>query len=204
VPTRWPFSSYNLRYGLELLPAFAVFVPLALWFLAKRIALLISSHAAVEKASVWTGATALAVILLLAADCYVTMWRDGPACYREAAINSRTRIALETQLARVLRELPPQSTLLMYLGDHVGALEQAGFPLRRVINEGNHRVWKQPTDPQGLWERALADPPTYVDYVVAFDGDRVWQAVVGDRLKEVIEIHTTGQPRAIIYQARAR
>jgi len=34
-----------------------------------------------------------------------------------------------------------------------GALEQAGIPLRRTINEGNHRVWKYPLDPDGLWER---------------------------------------------------
>ena len=33
VPTWWPFSNYNLRYGLQLLPAFAVFVPLAIAFI---------------------------------------------------------------------------------------------------------------------------------------------------------------------------
>ena len=42
----------------------------------------------------------------------------------------------------------------MYLGNHVGALQQAGIPLRRVINEGNHRTWKQPADQDGLWERS--------------------------------------------------
>lgn len=200
VPTRVPFSSYNLRYGLELLPAFAVFVPLALWFAGKMIAGWISS----PPANIWVGATVLAAVLLLAADCYVVMWHDAPACYREAAINSRTRIALETQVARALQELPTQSTLLMYLGDHVGALEQAGIALRRVINEGNHRMWKQPNDPQGLWERALADPRAYADYVVAFEGDRVWQAVADDHLTELVEIHAVGQPRAVIFQARVR
>ena len=30
MPVWWPFSYYNVRYGLELLPAFAVFVALAL------------------------------------------------------------------------------------------------------------------------------------------------------------------------------
>ena len=62
----------------------------------------------------------------------------------------------------------------MYLGEHVGALEQAGIPLRRTINEGNHRVWKRPFDPEGLWERALADPAAYADYVIGFEGDPVW------------------------------
>ena len=35
VPTWWPFSMYNVRYGLELLPAFAIFVPLAISFLVR-------------------------------------------------------------------------------------------------------------------------------------------------------------------------
>ena len=38
VPTWWPFSKYNLRYGLQLLPAFAVFVPLAIAFIVRSAA----------------------------------------------------------------------------------------------------------------------------------------------------------------------
>ena len=64
----------------------------------------------------------------------------------------------------------------MFLGEHVGALEQAGIPLQRVINEGNHRMWKRPTDPDGLWERALANPAGYADYAMGFEGDEVWKA----------------------------
>ena len=89
----------------------------------------------------------------------------------------------------------------MYLGDHVGAVQQAGIPLRRVINEGNHRTWKQ-HDPEGLWEHALADPARYADYVVAFEGDSVWKAVQSRHLPALVEIHTTGQERAILYRAR--
>ena len=63
----------------------------------------------------------------------------------------------------------------MDLGEHVGVMEQAGIPLRQVVNNENHRPWKRPTDPEGLWERALADPPRYVDFVIAFDGDAVDQ-----------------------------
>jgi hypothetical protein len=90
----------------------------------------------------------------------------------------------------------------MYLGDHVGAVQQAGIPLKQTINEGNHRVWKRPVDPDGLWERALADPARQADYVLAFDGDPVWQAVQGKNLKALVEIHVTGQARAILYRAR--
>jgi hypothetical protein len=90
----------------------------------------------------------------------------------------------------------------MYLGDQVGALERAGIPLKRTINEGNHRVWKQPRDPDGLWERALAHPAQYADYVVALDGDPVWQAVHDLHLPALVELHVTGQPRATLYRAR--
>jgi hypothetical protein len=92
----------------------------------------------------------------------------------------------------------------MYLGQHVGALEQAGIPLKRAINEGNHRVWKQPVDPEGLWERALADPVQYADYAIGFEGDPVWAAATDRRLPALVEIHTTGQPRAAIFQARTQ
>ena len=100
------------------------------------------------------------------------------------------------------KALPPDATLLMYLGEHVGAVQQAGIPLKRVINEGNHRVWKQPFDPDGLWERALANPAEFADYVVAFEGDTVWQAVQGRQLQELVEVKVTEQPRAVLYRAR--
>jgi hypothetical protein len=74
--------------------------------------------------------------------------------------------------------------------------------LRRVINEGNHRTWKQPADPEGLWEHALADPPQYADYVVGFEGDPVWKAAKNHQLPALVEIHTTGQPAAVIFRGR--
>jgi hypothetical protein len=69
-----------------------------------------------------------------------------------------------------------------------------------VINEGNHRTWKRPSDPEGLWERALANPGKFADYVVTFEGDPVWQAMQSVHLKELVEIKVTGQPRAVLYR----
>jgi hypothetical protein len=112
----------------------------------------------------------------------------------------RTRNQLEIQLSNWLQKLPPDATLLMYVGDHVGAVQRAGIPLSHTINEGNHRVWKQPSDPDGLWERALADPKQYADYILAFEGDPVWQAVHDLGLRELVEVHVTGQARAVLYR----
>jgi hypothetical protein len=89
----------------------------------------------------------------------------------------------------------------MDISEHVGVMEQAGIPLRQVVNNENHRPWKRPSDPEGLWERALADPPRYVDVVIAFDGDAVDQQVNYADLTELMELHATGQPRARIFVA---
>jgi hypothetical protein len=189
VPVWWPFSYYNVRYGIELLPAFAAFVALATYFAA--------GFARNTFIKVAIGVA----IAALVAGSYVSVWRAKPACYTEASINSRTRIALENQLAARVKELPPGSTLLMYLGDHVGALQQAGIPLRRVISEGNHRTWKQPADPQGMWEQALANPAEYADFVITVDGDPVAVAMQGRGLSPVAEVHVAGQPQAAIYRS---
>ncbi len=63
-------------------------------------------------------------------------------------------------------------------------------------------MWKQPADQDGLWERALANPAQYAEYVLAFEGDPVWQAVQGTHLRELIELHVTGQARAVLYKTR--
>ncbi len=191
VPAWWPFTHYNLRYGLQLLPAFAAALAILIYFALRQ-----------ESWPRRLRLAAAASILGFAAISYASIWRAGPICLQEAEINARSRHQLEAQLSKWLRELPPNSMLLMYLGDHVGALEQAGIPLRRVINEGNHRVWKQPEDPEGLWERTLANPAEYSDFVVAFEGDPVWQRVQSRKLQELVEIHVTGQARAIVYRAR--
>jgi hypothetical protein len=203
VPTWWPFSQYNLRYGLQLLPAFAVFVPLGISLIVQFIFQSVTNIRSIEvSSSRWKDIATFLAIVLLAVGSYSAIWRADPICFREAANNMRGRVALDGQLANWIKSLPPDSTLLMYLGEHAGALEQGAIPLRRVINEGNHRVWKRPNDPEGLWERALADPPAYADYLVGFDGDPVWKAAQNQRLTALVEIHTTGQPRAAIFQGR--
>ena len=191
VPQWWPFSHYNVRYGLQLLPAFSAAIAVLIGFLFRN-----------ER---WDWrlrfAAALALLAFVFAS-YSRVWRTGPACLQEAEVNMRTRNQLEIQLSTWLEKLPPEATLLMYLGDHVGAVQRAGIPLSHTINEGNHRVWKQPIDPDGLWERALADPSKYADYALAFDGDPVANAIQNLHLHELVEVHVSGQARAVLYRLR--
>jgi hypothetical protein len=191
IPAWWPFTHYNARNGLQLVPAFAVAVAILVYAAVR------SKH----WPKTWRRAALLGLLAIVIVS-YASIWRAGPVCYAEAAINMRGRVALERRLAGWLHALPPSATLLMDLGGHPGAVEQAGIPLKQTINEGNHRVWMRPADPEGLWERALANPAELADYALAFEGDDVWRAVQGRNFKELVEIRVTGQPRAVLYRVR--
>ena len=182
VPVWWPFSYYNVRYGIELLPAVAVGAGLAAAGVRGRLA----------------RAAAAGTALLVVAS-YGTSWQSGPVSLGEARVNAVTRVAFETQLAGELKKLPPGSILLMYCGDHPGALAQAGIPLRRVIHEGNRAI---ADGEYGEWERALEAPNQYADYLVAIAGDSVAMSAARNprQLQAVAEVESPGQPRAVIYK----
>jgi hypothetical protein len=212
MPQWWPYSYYNVRFGLQLLPAIAVGVgmtpamltALSGVFLPNFQARFRPKGAASESrwfpgSSIFYGA-ACAAVLLITGVTYYTGFRMTPITLREATANSKARIALEKVIAADLSQLPPESRLLMYIGDHSGALQRAGIPLRRTINESTHLHSEQPG---GLWERALADPAHHADYVIAFEGDPVAKAAREhpEGLQALLVIHSEGQPPATIYQS---
>ena len=77
--------------------------------------------------------------------------------------------------------------------DHIGALQQAGIPLKQTLNEGDYDSWMA----------ALAAPAAKADYVVAIAGDAVDEAVKKhpENLTELTVLCTTGQPCARIYKS---
>jgi hypothetical protein len=184
LPAWWPFSYYNVRYGLQLLPALAVFASFVIYF-----------------AGVWTKSIraliGLTVLLgMFVAGSYAVAMRHTPICLREARVNSAARILFDRKLAEQLQQVPPGSILLMYTSGHAAALEFAGLPLRRTINEGNKK----------LWYAALASPARVADYVLAFEApdDPVWQAVQRhqDDLQSIAIIESPVHPRAWLFQRR--
>ncbi len=191
VRTWWPFVAFNQRYGLQLLPMFAVSAGVITAFVILP---------GVIGRQGWK--IAVAIFLLMVAG-YASVWKAGPQCFVEAQKNWKTRSPLNSEVQRVVARLPRTSRFLMDTHEHVGVMEQAGIPLRQVVNNENHRPWRRPSDPVGLWERALADPPRYVDFVIAFEGDAVDQGANRINLRELMEIHATGQPHARIYAARS-
>jgi Dolichyl-phosphate-mannose-protein mannosyltransferase len=183
IPPLWPHSYYNSRYGMEMLPALAVFAFLAVQWLERR----------------WSKSQPLAkrlmqpIALLLIALNTIGMTYKIPLVLQEAIANSTTRVGFETALARQLLAFPKGSTILMYNSDHVGALQYAGIPLRQTINEGDY----------DSFQAALAAPAEHAAYVVAIAGDAVSVAVAAhpEGLTELTILCTTGQPCARIYQS---
>lgn len=182
-PEWYPRGWYNTRYGMELLPVFSLSVA----FLASE---------ASRRAGEWrrsAPALVLAVFALLFVANDVFMMRTGPLVLGEGHVNSSTRIPFESALARALDQLPPAGLILMDTSAHVGALQQAGIPLIRTINDSD---WT-------LWTNALKDPAHSARFVVALAGDAVADAVQAhpEGLKELDVICSTGQPCARIYES---
>ncbi len=200
VPTWWPFSHYNVRYGLQLLPAFAVFVPLGISFLVQSAAIVFRVGAFVAR---WAGAATFLAVVLLGVASYGSIWRADPICFREAAINTAARVAAgHATGAAGSNRCPPNSTLLMYLGEHVGRARAGGHSVAAHDQRRQSSRVETAPDPEGLWERALADPAEYADYVVGFEGDPVWQPARDQPSDALVEIHTTGQPQRRSFQLR--
>src|SRR5271170_4417394 len=86
MPVWYPHSYYNVRYGLELLPVFAVFIALAAGVIFERT----------------NGASVMAatsnVLVAAVAVGYLSAYRATPITLQEAQANSRDRVPLERAL----------------------------------------------------------------------------------------------------------
>ena len=166
-----------MRYGLQLLPAAAVFIALGCYLTAK-----------VLSPKVVTGIAAGLIVI-----SYVTVWYVVPICLREARANGQARMEFDKRLAIELRKLPSSASLMMDCGAHSGAVQLAGIPFRRVLRESN----------PPLWETALSEPGKSADYVITLEGDNVWRAVrlFPQGLVLVTTVSTPGGPKAFIYHS---
>lgn len=179
VPHWWPFSYYNVRYGLQMLPAVAVFVALLVDFVSKIL----------PRSRRLTAC----VLLIITGISYSTVWRRTPVMLREAEANGTARLQFDQKLASELRNLPDAATIMMDCSAHSGAVQLAGIPFRRVLRESN--------PPE--WEIALTQPAKSADYVIATDQDAVAYSVrlFPQGLEPVAVINAPGEPTATIYHS---
>jgi len=182
IPVWPPYSFYNVRYAMHLLPVVAVFVAILLFLLSS----LMRSRAFV------VALTAVAVVFV--GVSYGSIWKSGPVSLHEAQSNSPVRIGLERQVGAQLQSLPQSAEMLAQIGYYSGVYERAGIPLKRTINETDFR----------LWEAALSDPARYVDYLVAADDDRVSQAASEHQaeFEAIAKFEAPGQPSVTVYRRK--
>jgi len=184
LPTWWPHSWYNLRYGMELLPALA----LGLAF-AADCAIAVSR----EFKPRWANYAAAVLFALVALNAY-QMVRERPLVYVESTKNIQARRPMFIQIPPVLRALlaqRPGSVILMDTSVYPEIVTLTGISLRQTINESDLEIYRA----------ALAAPAAYAAIVLAFDGDEIDRAVHAHPadLNALRRFTAAGQPPATIY-----
>lgn len=184
IPKWWPHSWYNTRYGLEMLPAFAI----SLAFIASVL---------IGLARDFKPAWARYAAGLLCALAAWNNWKvtaEHPLTYIEGTKNIESRRPLEEQIPPLLRSLlasRPGGQILMKTSVLPNLVSFTGISLRQTINEGDGP----------LYNEALAAPSEYAAVVVAFDGDDIAQAVAAHPagLTQVARIVVPNEPPAAVY-----
>lgn len=184
IPLWWPHSWYNTRYGLELLPAFA----LGLAFIAQFV--LAIAREFKPRSTVYLAPALYAIILLNA----WTVIREKPLTYIESIKNIESRRTLEAEIPPVLRSLlaqRPGGIVLMNTSVFPQLVSLTGIPLRQTINESDKE----------FYTAALAAPASHASVVLAFEGDEIDRAVRAhpEALKPVRSFRTPGQPSGTVY-----
>ena len=184
IPKWWPHSWYNTRYGMELLPAFA----LSLGFVAHFFLVGVRGFK-----PQWVKYTSV----LLVALAVWNEWKvtaEKPLTYIEGTKNIEARRPLEQQIPPVLRALlatRPGGLVLMKTSVYPNLVAFAGIPLRQTLNEGDGNYYS----------RALASPATHAAIIVAFDGDEIDKAVKAHStgLTAIGRYSAPGQPTGTVY-----
>jgi len=204
VPQLYPGSYYNSRYGMELLPVFAIFCALALAVAENKL------RARNEKrADIFFFVVLLAIVFNTVAmfgtfgtlwqkmrgeDAKVPRWLSAPPLvFEEGMVNASTRIPFEMTLAKNFILMGKGSTIMFNTNDHIGAVQDAGIPLRRIVS---------PLDSVGF-DKAVQAPAKYAKLIVAIDGDPVAKAVAAhpDGLTLLEVICNSGQGCARFYES---
>jgi hypothetical protein len=193
LPPWWPHSWYNTRYGMEMIPAFALGIGFAAQFLFAAVNEF--KPRAIDPRWLRCSAIGLfAVVILNAAQ----MVRERPLVYVEGTKNIHARRNLEIEIPPVLRALlaeQPKAVVLMDTSTYPNLVAFTGMPLRQTINEGD--LW--------IYHEALAAPASHAAIVLAFDGDEIDRAVKAhpEGLTALRSFSTCGQPTATIYVSDA-
>jgi hypothetical protein len=201
IPEIRGYPYYNTRYGAELLPALALFAFVAVAALAARLDWGRGMYGAVLGL---VGMNALAMVYGVRAAGWLAGGLHRPVTkglevyapqlvLREALLAAQYRVPFERDVAEAVERLPAGATVLMAQTEHVGVLQDAGFPLRQTVNQND------------VYGDRLAQevPARLAQYAIAFDGDATAQAVAKSPggLEEMQVVCGTAMRCAHIYRS---
>jgi hypothetical protein len=185
----WPHSWYNTRYGMELLPAFA----LGLGF-AAQFALASAREFKPREINPWWVRCVAGALFAVVALNAVQILHEHPQVYVEGVKNIEARKSYDEQISPVMRALladRPGGVVLMDTSVYPEIVAFTGIPLRQTINESDLEIYHE----------ALAAPAAHAAIVLAFDGDEIDRAVKAhpEGLTAVRHFSTAGKPAGTLY-----
>jgi hypothetical protein len=188
-PSWWPYTWYNTRYGLELLPALA----LGLGFATQMLAVALRRIKLPNLAPVLPN-LAFAFLFALAGLNVFALLRGHPIVYVESTKNADARQPYDYAIPPALKSLlalDPRVPVLMNTSLYPEIVAFTGIPLRQTINESDLEIYRS----------ALASPARHAAIIVTFDGDEIDTAVKAHLadLTLMNSFSAQGQPSAAIY-----
>jgi hypothetical protein len=188
-PSWWPYTWYNTRYGLELLPALA----LGLGFAAHLIGGALRNIKSPSLAPILPK-LAFALLIALAGLNVFALLRAHPVVYVESTKNAGARKPYDDSIPPALQSLlahDPRAPVLMNTSLYPEIVAFTSIPLRQTINESD----------LGIYRSALASPATHAAIIVAFEGDEIDTAVKANLADLTLmgSFSAQGQPSAAIY-----
>jgi 4-amino-4-deoxy-L-arabinose transferase-like glycosyltransferase len=150
LPTLFPFTYYNLRYGIEMVPAVALF-PIFLL------------HAGLPRRLRY-GLLAF-FVAVLAGQSYSLLagGAEELAVVKEGVLNTPCRSLRQQAVIRLLRHRYDGKRLLVAAGKWPCVMPELGIPFRNTISEANRRYWRALRPVAGKW----------VEWIIRGDGDSV-------------------------------
>ena len=162
-PAWWPFTWYNTRYGLELLPALALGLGFAVQFVADSLRRITAPSSRFVLPNL-----ALAFLFALAGLNVFALLRAGPIVYVESTKNAQARKPYDNSIPPALQSLltlDPHATVLMNTSIYPEIVAFTGIPLRQTINESDLGIYRSalaippPTPPSSSHSMATKSPP---------------------------------------------
>jgi Dolichyl-phosphate-mannose-protein mannosyltransferase len=166
VPQLWPFTYYNTRYGIAVVPlaAFAAgAIVLALPVRLRRFAFLLP----LLSIAIW--------ILRPSSETWI--------CWKESQVNSIARRAWTNATADFVGANYHRGGTLARFSDLTGIFCRAGIPLAETLHEGNGPAWFAATSRPDLYHPeawVIAQQGDFVSTAISRTGDTVYR--VSDRV----------------------